>query len=453
MGHPINGVTAAAATAAASDAGAARWATPLALADEAMAAMRAQGFDASQVDASQRAMTELNIAHDQASLLRSTERRTLQLVGLVDGRRAATELAPRDRRHLIEAIATLHAEALAAPQDSAHAVSAGQRQAIEQGPVDLGEGPCVDSLAAAVEGLLGFRAAQAPTVSLLEGAAAHVQLQCHTLTSEGSELAARMGWYELACLANAREQGRTSSFNELNGATRCLDETTAAQFGIEAMLLDLARQTAPQRLAERYTGDVVLAPAAVASLLGWLLAQVGDAQLIGGSSVLRDRVGEQIASAALNLRSRFDAPGVLGYSADACRALPVQLLQSGRLQTLLPGLYASRKTGLPHRPTAAAGWVLDAGDTPLQAMLGTVRRGALVARLSMGAPAANGDFSGIIKNSFAVEGGQVGPALAETMVTGNVGRMLRDVAAVSRERIDNGAWCLPWLQVSGLQFS
>ncbi len=122
MGHPINGVTTAAATAAASDAGAARWATPLAVADEAMAAMRAQGFDASQVDASQRAMTELNIAHDQASLLRSTERRTLQLVGLVDGRRAATELAPRDRRHLLEAIATLHAEALAAPQDSAHAV-------------------------------------------------------------------------------------------------------------------------------------------------------------------------------------------------------------------------------------------------------------------------------------------------------------------------------------------
>jgi PmbA protein len=68
-------------------------------------------------------------------------------------------------------------------------------------------------------------------------------------------------------------------------------------------------------------------------------------------------------------------------------------------------------------------------------------------------PAANGDFSGVIKNSFLIEGGQVGPALSEVMIAGNIARMLRDVAAVSRERIDTGDLCLPWLRIGGLHFS
>ena len=47
----------------------------------------------------------------------------------------------------------------------------------------------------------------------------------------------------------------------------------------------------------------------------------------------------------------------------------------------------------------------------------------------------------------------VGPALAETMVAGNMARMLRDIVAVSRERIDSGGLALPWLRIANLHFS
>ncbi len=126
---------------------------------------------------------------------------------------------------------------------------------------------------------------------------------------------------------------------------------------------------------------------------------------------------------------------------------------AGRLQTLIPSLYGSRKTGLPHVPTASAGWELLAGRTPLPKLLRAVPRGVIVGRLSMGHPAANGDFSGVIKNSFAIQDGAVGTALSDTMISGNVVQMLRDVVAVSAERIDAGGCCMPWVQVSGLNFS
>jgi hypothetical protein len=34
-----------------------------------------------------------------------------------------------------------------------------------------------------------------------------------------------------------------------------------------------------------------------------------------------------------------------------------------------------------------------------------------------------------------------------------MGRMLLDITAISRERLDTGAWLLPWVRVSGLHFS
>jgi PmbA protein len=183
------------------------------------------------------------------------------------------------------------------------------------------------------------------------------------------------------------------------------------------------------------------------------MGQLGDGPLIDGSSLYRQRVGDRIASPLLTLKSRYDAPGCAPLSADAFVTPPVTLLDAGVLTRLTPSLYGSRKTGLPHRPVAGAGWELLPGTTPLADIVAAVPRGALVGRLSMGEPAPNGDFSGVIKNSFRVEGGQVGPALAETMISGNVAQMLHDVLAVSAERIDGGSQALPWLRIGGLHFS
>ena len=427
---------------------------PQDIAERALGLMRAQGFDAAQVDASRRELTELNIALNQPSLLRSTEQHRLLLAGLVDGRRASTELTRLEDDHLRQTIAALHAEACAAPQDAAHALSAGERARIVQGPLAVEPMALADQLADAVSGLLAFRAEHTPTMMLQEGLASYTRLEQHTLTTGGSDLSAHLAWYELTAVGNAREAGRSSSFSYAGGHTHQLaGPASAAQVGIDTMMRDLTRQTAPQPLGDKFVGEVLLTPMAVCSLLDWLLAQVGDAHLIAGSSVLRDQVGALVASPLLTLRSRFDAPGVVGLSADAFAARPVNLLQQGRLTSLLPTLYGSRKTGLPHHPAAPAGWALDAGDTALESLLGAVQRGAWVGRLSMGMPAANGDFSGVIKNSFAIEGGAIGRALSETMVTGNIAQMLRDVLAVSRERLDLGAHCVPWLRVGGLRFS
>jgi len=429
------------------------------IAEQALAALRQEGADASQATVNTSALTELNITHSEPSLLRSTQNHKLSLVGIWDGRKASTELSDLSPQSLTAAARALRGDAAAAPQDTAHAVSSGQQTAITRGPMEADLGALTD----AAHDILDFRVKATPTMNIEEGAVSHIRSETQMLTSGGSHLQSTLGWYGVSVFGTARGPGpdgqmRTSSFNYTGGETEDLRAAPASgRFGISNMMQELTRSVATQGVAEcfggKFVGDVVLTPMAVATLLGWLQGQVGDMALISGSSMYRERVGEMVASPLLSLASRFDAPGVAAMSADGFVAPPLQLLQAGRLQALTPTLYGSRKTGLAHVPTASNGWELAAGATPLADIVRGVPRGAVVGRLSMGNPAANGDFSGIIKNSFAIDGGAVGTALSETMINGNVAQMLRDVVAVSTERIDTGGWCMPWVRVSGLHFS
>ena len=419
-------------------------------AEQALERMRAAGFDAARAEASVQATTELNVAHNEPSLLRSTVVEKLALAGLVDGRMATTELTDLGEDAIAAAVGALHADALAAPQDEANVICAGQVAEIAHGPLEADQA----LIAGKVAELLAFRAREAPAMMLEEALIAHQRLDARLLSSGGSAIGRRIGSYQLALMGTAKEGTRTSSFNYTHGRAAELHSQPIERYaGIDQVLRDTVRQVHTQPLAAKFVGDVVLTPLAAASLFGWLLGQVADMQLIAGSSLYRERVGQAIASPLLSLHSRFDGPGNSAMSADGCVAAPVELLRAGQLSCLTPSLYASRKTGLAHVPVAAEGWEAPAGDTALAELVGGVRHGALVGRLSMGNPAPNGDFSGVIKNSFLIEGGSPGPVLRETMISGNIARMLQDVQAVSRERIDTAAWCLPWLRIGGLHFS
>lgn len=417
--------------------------------DAALAAFRAAGAEG-QAAARRTALREIAIAHDEPALLRSTATEALALVALVDGRRAATEVATLDAGAIARAVADLVGEARSAPRDEAHALSAGQRATVARGPREAD----LDAMAERTRELLAFRARAAPTTMVEEAVVAHTRLVSRTRTTGGTDLACDLGWYDAWAMATARDGQRVSSFAYAEGSTESLADAPLAQHaGIGDMLVACGRQIDALPFGARAEGELVLEPMAVQDLLEWLLEQLGDVQLLAGTSLYRDAVGTAIASPAFTLASRFDAPGVAALSADAFPTPEVTPVLAGRLQTLTPTLYGSRRTGLPHVPIASAGWQLAPGDADRDALVAGVRRGALVGRLSMGQPAANGDFSGVVKNAFAIRDGARGGALAETMVTGNVAAMLRSIVAVGRDRLDLGRWLLPGLRIEGLVFS
>jgi PmbA protein len=419
------------------------------IAAKAIDTMRDSGFDAAQVAVSVQDRDELNLAHNEPSLLRSTQGHSLALTGIVDGRKASTSLTDWSEESVARGISDLLARAKLAPRDDANAVSAGQTAHFEQGPLTSDR----DLLALKVEELLAFRAEHTPKMNIEEGAAEHVLTREQVLTSEGSDISCVIGAYSLSAMGTAQEGEQSSSFNYTGGTCNDLSIAHAADlFAIGEMLRDTQRQIHTRTLKEKFLGDVILAPTAVEDLLEWLVGQLSDSALISGSSVFRENVGQMIASSQLNIRSRFDAPGRAPYTSDAFIAQPITLIDSGRLTTLLPSFYGSRKTGIAHRPVSA-GWSIDRGEASREELLSDITRGALVNRLSMGVPSANGDFSGVIKNSFLIDQGLKADALAETMISGNMAIMLKDIVSISSEHLDLGGTDFPWIRIANLHFS
>jgi PmbA protein len=432
----------------------------LPLAKQFVQHMKAAGFDQAQAVVADNLLDEVNIEHNQASLMRSTVQRKASLVGVIQGRKASTECSDLSPAGMDNTIAQLKSAAMGAPADQANQLSVGQMHQYQSGPQTSSVAALVDH----AKDLLVFRNEQTPKV-VISGATAFYQKQQLCLVNSGdSHIEASVGAYGGSVFANAVEGTASSSFDFVSGHAASLgaaQNQSASLFGADAMLRSLEQQIKTQKLAAAFTGQAIFTPAAVADILGWLIRQISDAALISGASVFKDKTGQPVASELLTIRSRYDGPAVMPVSEDGFACPATTVVSQGVLSCLLASLYGSKKLGLPHTPTPfnpamygpPQGYEILPGKSSLQSMINQCKAGVFVARLSMGAPGIDGEFSGVVKNSFVIENGQLGTALAETMIAGNMLRVLTNITAISQERIDLGGLLLPWMTVGDMQFS
>ena len=68
-------------------------------------------------------------------------------------------------------------------------------------------------------------------------------------------------------------------------------------------------------------------------------------------------------------------------------------------------------------------------------MIKDIDKGILLCRFSGGSPSDNGDFSGVAKNSYYIENGEIKYPITETMVSGNANEMFNNLDNISKEQI------------------
>ena len=129
------------------------------------------------------------------------------------------------------------------------------------------------------------------------------------------------------------------------------------------------------------------------------------------------------------------------FTGDGYRAEDVTVIENGVLNCFLLNLYAAKKTGRPVTKNTGFNVVMEPGDKTLEEMIASVDRGLIVGAFSGGEPGANGEFSGVAKNSFYVENGKIVGAVTETMVT------------VSKEQVCDGGSVLPYMASAGIVIS
>ena len=224
-----------------------------------------------------------------------------------------------------------------------------------------------------------------------------------------------------------------------------------------ALLEDAENQLDTVSSGEKFVGKVIYSPDCFNELIETALGNfASDGVLIDGTSPWKDSLNTKVASEKLNLRSiPLDERAVVGehFTSDGYEAQNMDIIKDGVLKTFILSQYGSKKTGFERSANSGRNLEVIPGDVKLCDMIKDIDRGLIINRFSGGQPSTNGDFSGVAKNSFLIENGKIGPAVSETMISGNINDMLNNIVAISSEQMSDGMTFMPWCEFDGVTVS
>ena len=211
--------------------------------------------------------------------------------------------------------------------------------------------------------------------------------------------------------------------------------------------LDWAKE---QAVAETKPQPVIFTPNGVASaLISPLVSAFNGKTVLEGASPIGSRLGEQVFDKNLHL---FDdatiafRPGSQPFDDEGVPSRRTPLIQNGMPVNFIYDLQTAARakkesTGNGHRgggglpsPSVNALFI-QPGDVSFEDMLADIKEGLVIEYL-MGAGQGNvlgGDFSGNVLLGYKVENGKIKGRVKDTMVSGNIYQVLKQITAVGND--------------------
>lgn len=272
--------------------------------------------------------------------------------------------------------------------------------------------------------------------------------------SKGASFDCTEGFYEIELMFSAHEGDKASSFFGTGVVTDTLDTRFIELGSIETDLSDVEKQLDPVPLTGKFTGVALFPAGSLGSILYSVMGNfASDSTILDGTSPWKDKLGTTVADPRLTVSIAPGDPRVVcgsRYTGDGFAAEDYDLIKDGVLESFMLSLYVSNKTGLARAKNSSGAMIVKPGDTALSDIIAGIERGIIVGRFSGGDPGTGGDFSGVAKNSFLIENGKITCALSETMISGNIGDLLKNIRAISKETVADGMSVLPAIAFDGV---
>jgi PmbA protein len=421
---------------------------------QALAELKAAGADKAAASLSRGEQSELNVDAGKMSLYRTTVNVSLGLTAHVQTRKGSVSLNKYDMESIRKAAAEAVSMASSSEPDPANDISPARPLEVFSFGTTQPDSPAMYSR---LREFIDYASSRYPLVKLEQCILNFGSGQSFYANSNGAEFQNQDGVYDFSAMFTSKDGANASSFNYSGASHRKLDLPLKDWGHVDELMRQSVEQTDPSSVEGSFEGDILITPDCLGSFLGALdNTYMGDYSLITGNSPWKDKLGQPVVSPLFTLRSEPNGPVVetgYPYTGDGFRAENCTLIEGGVLRNFTLGLYGSNKTGKARCPSGGGAPVVEAGDTALADLIKQVKKGVLLARFSGGSPADNGDFSGVAKNSYLVEDGKIVRPITETMVAGNIGAIFSAIKGVSRERINYGSECYPWVLTSGVTIS
>jgi PmbA protein len=201
------------------------------------------------------------------------------------------------------------------------------------------------------------------------------------------------------------------------------------------------RQLRPRKIATQNV-PVIFEPTQTSWLLAFLFGCVTGTAVYQKTSFLAGKLGERIGNANVTVVDDGLIPGLLGtrpFDSDGVPSQRTVVVEKGILKSYLCNTYAARKLRLKSTGNADGGGVspnnfyLAPGTATAREIIAGTKKGLILIRtLGHGLNSVSGDIS---RGAFGlwVEDGEVAFPVSEITISGNLGRILKDLEVVGQD--------------------
>ncbi|MDD4204696.1 MAG: metallopeptidase TldD-related protein [Candidatus Delongbacteria bacterium] len=423
------------------------------IADKCIAEFKAKGMDKSKVMINDSEVRELYFNNGDISMLRTTFNTSVQLTAIKDDKKGATSTNKTDDESVAKAIKDTVSLAESSNPEPANDISEFQpAEEFCDGVMEADN----DKMYFRLNEFLNHVKTAYPMTQLREGGVSYHKSTLILKNSNGVDYAATGGYYQFMAMFSSKEGEKTSSFNYTYKLLKELEEPFIEAVNLKLLLEHSKDEVNARAFDQKFEGDIIITPDCMGSMIGPVLGHLQDYAYITGTSLFKGKLGQKVADEKLTIRSSpvsDDFAYKSFFSGDGYKNENLSLIENGVLRSNMLTLFGAKKTGMERSKTNGACLSIDGGNIELDEMIKNTKKGILLSRFSGGHPNDNGDFSGIAKNSYYIEDGEIKYPVKEIMVTGNLITMINSIVEISKEVTDFGYTKYPWMKVSGITIS
>jgi PmbA protein len=396
---------------------------------------------------------ELNVEIGEMTLLRTTFNNNMGISVIKDQKKGSTSINKTDKDSIDTAVALVMAMAEGSQPDEAYDI------AEKQPPKSFSKGDesaNLDTMYQSLEEFVDYVKSTYPKIQLEAAIMDFNHSRSFFQNTNGVDFEIREGMYGFSPMFLSKDGKDTSSFNGTGFSALKVEKPLHEYGSIDTLLKQSVEQLHTQNISDKFVGQIVVTPDCIGDFLGFITSDISDGKMISGNSLYSEKLNEQITHPKLTFHSRPVSKEIIdGYfiTSDGYVAENSTIVDKGILKTHLLGIYGAKKLSKNRAVNDGGAYIVDVGDKPHAEMIKNIDQGVLLARFSGGNPANNGDFSGVAKNSYYIENGEIKHPLTETMVSGNIREMFENLDEISSDRIDFGSGILPWISFKGITVS
>ena len=412
------------------------------------------GIDGAELSVSRGRMDEFNIDAGQFSLLRTTFNSAFTARVLAGGRKGVAVTNSLDRDAVAKALEQAADAAKSSEPDEAEYIADG----IGEHEFNLGSGSCdLDGVYERMNGFLEDCRTRYPAIVPFQVITRYSSGTALYANTNGTSVYTDSASYNHGAVVCARAGDKVSSMNGFGFSESVLGAPFIDNPEVGRLLSETERQIDTSPIDGKFTGTLLLAPDCFGELLLSIIGScVTDTALIAGSSPWIGKLGEAVADGRISFAfDPLDPRVVCGarVTGDGHLTRRQDIVKDGALAGWALSQYGAKKTGLERSGNVSGNLIVALGDKTFDKMLAGIENGLLMNRFSGGQPSRNGDFSGIAKNSFLIKDGKITDAVSETMVSGNLLDMIRNVIAIGSEAMCDGGCAVPFAAFGGITIS